>query len=97
MQYHGTRLNDPQNFYEGQEGFDMRLSPPGGMWGLASCFAVIASYSDTFHHQVAKVESSKVNFLCEDYDWRHNQSLTELCLKYATSFKRSQSKLIVRQ
>jgi hypothetical protein len=33
MIYHGTRKNNPQNIYEGKEGFDMRFSSSGGMWG----------------------------------------------------------------
>jgi hypothetical protein len=61
MLYHGTRLTDPQNIYEGKEGFDMRYSN-GGMWGQANYFAVNASYSDKYHHQVANVEGLKQIF-----------------------------------
>ena len=59
MLYHGTRHTDPRNIYEGKEGFDMRFSTPGGMWGQANYFAVNASYSDNYHHEVTNVEGLK--------------------------------------
>ena len=45
--FHGTRKNDPTLIYNGEEGFDMRLSSDG-MWGQANYFAVNASYSDDY-------------------------------------------------
>ena len=42
--FHGTRGNDPKEIYNGQQGFDMRLSN-SGLWGQANYFAVNASYS----------------------------------------------------
>lgn len=42
--FHGTRANDPQLIYKGDEGFDMRFSSEG-MWGKGNYFAVNSSYS----------------------------------------------------
>ena len=42
--FHGTRTNDPQLIYKGDEGFDMRYSAQG-MWGQGNYFAVNSSYS----------------------------------------------------
>ena len=45
--FHGTRKNDPELIYNGEEGFEMRLAGDG-MWGQANYFAVNASYSDDY-------------------------------------------------
>ena len=45
--FHGTGINDPSLIYNGEEGFEMRLSC-GGMWGQANYFAVNASYSHNY-------------------------------------------------
>ena len=42
--FHGTRDNDPQLIFKGDEGFDMRYSAQG-MWGQGNYFAVNSSYS----------------------------------------------------
>ena len=49
--FHGTRTNDPKLIYESEDGFDMRYSAQG-MWGMANYFAVNASYSDSYAHQI---------------------------------------------
>merc|ERR1712080_634368 len=51
--WHGTRGNNPNLVYNGQEGFDMRFCT-SGMWGIASYFAVNASYSDNYAHPSPK-------------------------------------------
>ena len=45
--FHGTRANDPKLIYNGQQGFDMRMSN-NGLWGQANYFAVNSSYSDQY-------------------------------------------------
>ena len=45
--FHGTRKNDPKLIYNGQDGFDMRMSNKG-YWGQANYFAVNSSYSDQY-------------------------------------------------
>ena len=45
--FHGTRENDPKLIYNGQDGFDMRMSNKG-LWGQANYFAVDSSYSDQY-------------------------------------------------
>ena len=45
--FHGTRGNDPKLIYNGQDGFDMRMSNDG-LWGQANYFAVNSSYSDQY-------------------------------------------------
>ena len=47
MLFHGTRGNDPSLIYNGENGFDMRMSN-NGMWGQANYFAVNSSYSDSY-------------------------------------------------
>lgn len=45
--FHGTRNNDPELIYKGDEGFDMRFSRYG-MWGKGNYFAVNSKYSDDY-------------------------------------------------
>ena len=47
--FHGTRGTKPEMIYNGQEGFDMRMSNAGN-WGVATYFAVNASYSDGYSY-----------------------------------------------
>ena len=48
--FHGTRSNDPKLIYNGENGFDARLSNEG-YWGRANYFAEKASYSDSYAYQ----------------------------------------------
>lgn len=45
--FHGTRGNNPSLIYNGENGFDMRMSNQG-MWGQANYFAVNSNYSDSY-------------------------------------------------
>ena len=45
--FHGTSANDPQQVYNGEEGFDMRFCTKG-MWGRGSYFAASAMYSHQY-------------------------------------------------
>lgn len=47
--FHGSRSNDPESIYGGEDAFDMRHCN-GGMWGLANYFAEKASYSARYCH-----------------------------------------------
>ena len=80
--FHGTRGNDPELIYKGEEGFDMRFSH-AGMWGRGSYFAANAIYSH--HYAYATRNSSKVGcrqmFLArvnigETYECRPDSTLT---------------------
>ncbi len=53
----GSRTNNPEDIYGGEDGFDMRCSAKG-MWGNANYFAVNASYSDRYSHQVSSLNYS---------------------------------------
>ena len=48
--WHGTKLNKPSLFYEGEEGFDIKYSNQG-MWGKGIYFAENASYSLKYCHK----------------------------------------------
>jgi hypothetical protein len=60
--FHGTRGTQPEDIYNGDEGFDMRFSEEG-YWGRGNYFAVNSSYSHiyAFHHNgVYKMFAAKV-------------------------------------
>ena len=50
--FHGTRQTKPSDIYQDDEGFDMRFSN-AGMWGMGNYFAVNASYSDGYAHNLS--------------------------------------------
>jgi len=62
MLFHGTRSNSPSSIYQDEEGFDMRFSN-AGMWGTGNYFAVNASYSDGYAHQLS--DGTKQMFLAK--------------------------------
>ena len=62
MLFHGTRNNSPCSIYQDEEGFDMRFSN-AGMWGNGNYFAVNASYSDGYAHQLS--DGTKQIFLAK--------------------------------
>ena len=62
--FHGTRLNDPKSIYDSEEGFDMRFSAQG-MWGQANYFAVNASYSNRYGHQLPDKSGNNQIFLAK--------------------------------
>ena len=72
--FHGTRDKNPNNIFEGEQGFDTRFSAKG-MWGMANYFAADASYSDRYSYQspngrqmfLVKVLTG-VSFNCPDGD-----------------------------
>ena len=45
--FHGTGNNEPENIYNGGEGFDTRFSS-SGMWGRGNYFAVNSLYSNSY-------------------------------------------------
>ena len=75
--FHGTRAIDPSEIYQGDSGFDMRMSQVG-MWGKGNYFAVNASYSDNYAHRhgefrqilVAKVVIGVSQYLKPDSNLR---------------------------
>ena len=54
--FHGTSLTPPDKIYQSQQGFDFRCSGEMNMWGTGTYFAVNASYSDSYSHQLANNE-----------------------------------------
>ena len=52
--FHGTRHNNPEAIYRGEDGFDIRLSSVG-MWGRGNYFAVNSSYSDAYAFHTNRV------------------------------------------
>ena len=62
MLFHGTRSNPPSSIYQDEEGFDMRFSN-AGLWGTGNYFAVNASYSDGYAHQLS--DGTKQMFLAK--------------------------------
>lgn len=53
--FHGTRQTNPKEIYEGDSSFDMRHSSDG-LWGRGNYFAVNASLSDAYAHNVHGVK-----------------------------------------
>ena len=62
MLFHGTRNTPPSSIYQDEEGFDMRFSN-AGMWGTGNYFAVNASYSNNYAHQLP--DGTKQMFLAK--------------------------------
>jgi hypothetical protein len=52
--FHGTRNTDPSQIYQSTEGFDMKFSRNGCLWGIANYFAVHSSYSHSYAHTTAE-------------------------------------------
>ena len=59
--FHGSRKNDPEDIYGGEDAFDMRHSE-GGMWGKANYFAENADYSDGYSHSDCNLAVSSFSY-----------------------------------
>ncbi|KAL6062742.1 Macro domain-containing protein [Balamuthia mandrillaris] len=78
--FHGTRTAHPSCIYNGQEGFDMRVSGRQGLWGLANYFALNASYSHDYAHTTS--DNLKQMFLVkvlvgDNVELQSNRALTK--------------------
>ncbi|KAL6051801.1 hypothetical protein QOT17_018962 [Balamuthia mandrillaris] len=78
--FHGTRSAHPSCIYNGQEGFDMRVSGRQGLWGLANYFALNASYSHDYAHTTS--DNLKQMFLVkvlvgDNVELQSNRALTK--------------------
>ena len=60
--FHGTKVTQPSDIYQHEEGFDMRFGR-AGMWGNGNYFAVKADYSDNYAYHLS--DGTKQMFLAK--------------------------------
>ena len=51
--FHGTNNVAPEKIFKSEQGFDFRCSSESNLWGSGTYFAVNASYSDSYSHNVS--------------------------------------------